>query len=245
MSFRLKVNLILLAVTLAVMLPGGWLVNAVMRGQANQDIIKQADMLMESALASKSYTLELVKPHLDPMLAEKFLPQAIPTFASTEIFERFRKKFSTFKYKEAVLDPTNPRDRADEFEREIIRRFVDDPALQEVSGEVYRSQDRHYYVAKPIQIKNPACLACHDSPERAPQTMRAVYGDKGGFGWKLDQTVGAQIVMVPAYEKDKSTSSLLNVIVGVFILLFTALAVVLNLLIHSSGKSSRMESRRR
>ena len=32
--------------------------------------------------------------------------------------------------------------------------------------------------------------------------MRAVYGDKGGYGWKHNQIVGAQIIVVPAYEQD-------------------------------------------
>ena len=127
MGFRLKVNLILLVVGLIVMLPGGWYVNNVMREQANRDVIKQADIMMESALASRSYTVDLVKPQLDPMLGEKFLPQTVPAFAATETFERFRKKYANFKYKEAVLDPTNPRDRADELEREIINRFIADP----------------------------------------------------------------------------------------------------------------------
>ncbi|HEX9389885.1 MAG TPA: DUF3365 domain-containing protein [Usitatibacteraceae bacterium] len=236
MSFRLKVNLILFAAGLMVMLPGGWYVNKIMRAQANQDVIKQADMLMESALASRSYTVDLIKPQLDPMLADKFLPQTVPAFAATETFERFRKKFANFKYKEAVLDPTNPRDRADELEREIINRFIADPSLKEASGEVFRNLDRLYYVAKPIQIKNPACLACHDTPDRAPQTMRTIYGDKGGFGWKKDQIVGAQVILVPAYEQDKSTSALLKVIAGVFIGLFLAMVAVVNLLIRSGDE---------
>ncbi len=236
MGFRLKVNLILLVVGLIVMLPGGWYVNNVMREQANRDVIKQADIMMESALASRSYTVDLVKPQLDPMLGEKFLPQTVPAFAATETFERFRKKYANFKYKEAVLDPTNPRDRADELEREIINRFIADPSLKETSGEVYRNQDRNYYVARPIQIKNPACLVCHDTPDRAPQTMRAIYGDKGGFGWKKDQIVGAQIIVVPAYEQDKATAALLKVIAAVFIGLFLALVVVVNLMIRSGDE---------
>ncbi len=232
MGFRLKVNLILLVAGLIVLLPVGWYIDKSMRVQANQDVVKQADMLMESALASRSYTIELIKPQLDPMLAEKFLPQTVPAFAATETFERFRKKFANFKYKEAVLDPTNPRDRADEQEREIINRFIADPSLKEISGEVFRNLDRLYYVAKPIQIKNPACLACHDTPDRAPQTMRAIYGDKGGFGWKKDQIVGAQIIMVPAYEQDKSTAALLKIIAAGFIALFAVFVLVVNLLIR-------------
>ena len=236
MNFRLKVNLILILAALLVLLPGGWYVNKVMREQANQDVVKQANMMMESALAARSYTVDLIKPQLDPMLSEKFLPQTVPAFAATETFERFRKKFSQFKYKEAVLDPTNPRDLASDQEKEIINRFIADPSLKETSGEVFRNFDRLYYVAKPIQIKNPACLACHDTPDRAPQTMRAVYGDKGGFGWKQDQIVGAQIIFVPAYEQDNATAALLKVIMAIFAAFFVVMIVVANLLIRPNDK---------
>ena len=236
MNFRLKVNLVLLFAALLVMVPGGWYINKIVREQANLDVVKQANMLMESALATRSYTTDLVKPQLDPMLADKFLPQTVPAFAATETFERFRKKFANFKYKEAVLDPTNPRDHADEAERAIIDRFVANPSLKEVSGEIYRNLDRLYYVAKPIQIKNPACLVCHDTPDRAPQTMRVIYGDKGGFGWKQDQIVGAQIIVVPAYEQDLSTVALLKVIAAVFIGFFLMMTLVANLLIRSGDR---------
>lgn len=232
MNFRLKVNLIVILATLLVMVPGAWYINKTMRDQGNQEVLRQANILMETALAARSYTIDLIKPQLDPMLAEKFLPQTVPAFAATETFERFRKKFGQFKYREAVLDPTNPRDLASDQERAIISKFIADPSLKEASGEVYRNFDRLYYVAKPIQIKNPACLACHDTPDRAPPTMRAIYGDKGGFGWKQDQVVGAQIIFVPAYEQDNATDALLKVIGAVFLGLFVVMMIVANLLIR-------------
>ena len=236
MNFRLKVNLVLVGTALLVMLPGGWYVNKIMREQASQDVIKQANMLMEGALATRSYTTDLVKPQLDPILVDKFLPQTVPAFAATETFDRFRKKFANFKYKEAVLDPTNPRDLADKLETEIISRFVADPSLKEVSGESFRHFDRLYYVARPIQIKNPACLVCHDTPDRAPQTMRTVYGDKGGFGWKKDQIVGAQIIVVPAYEQDNSTTAILKVIAAVSTGFLLVMMLVVNLLIRPKNR---------
>lgn len=232
MSFRFRINLMLFVVGLIVILPGGWYMNKIMRDQANQDVIKQANMLMESALAARSYTVDLIKPHLDPMLSEKFLAQTVPAFAATDIFERFRKKFANFKYKEAVLDPTNPRDLADEQERSIINKFISDPSITETSGEIFRNLDRLYYVAKPIQIKNPACLVCHDTPDRAPQTMRVIYGDKGGFGWKQGQIVGAQIIVVPAYEHDNATTALLKIIFAIFLGLFLIMVLGVNLMIR-------------
>ena len=231
MSLRLKANLILILVFALCGGGGGWYLDRLIKDEHNNQVVQQANILMESALAVRSYTVDLIKPQLDPMLADKFLPQTVPAFAATETFERFRKKFNNFKYKEAVLDPTNPRDLADDQERVIIGKFIDDSALQETSGEIYRNQRRFYYVARPIQIKNPACLACHSTPEVSPPTMRAVYGDKGGYGWKLNQIVGAQIIVVPAYEQDEAARRTLVSISAVFGAIFIVLLLVFNLLL--------------
>ncbi len=231
MNYRLKANLVLLVVFLLLALPAAWYVNQLVIKNNNDNVVRQAAILMENALAVRSYTVELIKPQLDPMLDQKFLPQTVPAFAATETFERFRKKFSNFKYKEAVLDPTNPRDLADDQERAIIGRFVDDPLLQETSGELFRNLSRYYYVARPIQIKNPACLACHDTPDRAPATLRQIYGDKGGFGWKLNQIVGAQIIVVPAFEQDAAAKGLLKTMAMMLAATLVILLVVINLLL--------------
>ncbi len=37
-------------------------------------------------------------------------------------------------------------------------------------------------VTHATKIKNPACLVCHDTPDRAPTSMLTIYGDKGDFG---------------------------------------------------------------
>lgn len=231
MNFRLKVNLILIVVALLFGIPGVWYLNNTVTKQNNEYVVKQAAILMESALAVRSYTVDLIKPQLDPILEQKFLPQTVPAFAATETFERFRKKFANFKYKEAVLDPTNPRDLPDDQERAIIGRFIADASLQEASGELFRNLSRYYYVARPIQIKNPACLACHDTPDRAPATMRQIYGDKGGFGWKHNQIVGAQIIVVPAFEQDAAAKTLLTTIAILFGGMFVVLLAVVNILL--------------
>jgi hypothetical protein len=41
----------------------------------------------------------------------EFFPQSIPFYASTENFNYFRSRYPDYSYKEAALNPTNPRDR--------------------------------------------------------------------------------------------------------------------------------------
>ena len=53
------------------------------------------------------------------------------------------------------------------------------------------------YLARPIQIKDPACLVCHSTPDAAPRTMIDTYGSVNGFGWKVNDIIGAQVVSIP------------------------------------------------
>ena len=171
MNLRLKFNLVLIGVfalgTVAVLL--------VSRQQflhdAQEDVTRQSALIMESALAVRGYTTARIKPHLDPKLVDVFLPETVPAFAATETINILRKKYPDYGYKEAALNPTNPRDLAQEWEASIIRRFREDPTATEAKGERYGQNGLQWYVARPIKITNPACLPCHTTPEMAPPTM--------------------------------------------------------------------------
>ena len=62
-------------------------------------------------------------------------------------------------------------------------------------------------------------------------TMRQIYGDKGGFGWKHNQIVGAQIIVVPAFEQDAAANGMLKMIAILFAATFGVLMLVLNFLL--------------
>jgi hypothetical protein len=50
----------------------------------------------------------------------------------------------------------------------------------------------------PIRVKSASCLECHSTPAAAPAGMLERYGTANGFGWRMDEVVGSQIVYVPA-----------------------------------------------
>jgi hypothetical protein len=63
--------------------------------------------MMESSLATRTYTEQQIKPLVngnDPA----FHPQIVKS--ATEHFNYFRVAYSEYSYKEATLNPTNPRD---------------------------------------------------------------------------------------------------------------------------------------
>ena len=56
-----------------------------------------------------------------------FLPQSVPAYSANEYFKQLRKKFPDYSYREATLNPTNPVNRATDWEADIVRYFRQSP----------------------------------------------------------------------------------------------------------------------
>jgi Protein of unknown function (DUF3365) len=199
--------------------------------QADATTARTALLLMEAALGIRSYTHVRIRPELEPMLEQRFLPQIVPSFAAIEALAGMKERFPDYTYREAALNPTNRRDLALPWEEVLIRQFQADPLMAEQTGRTNIAGKEVHYTARPIKISDPTCLRCHSTPAVAPRTMIATYGDKGGFGWALGDIVGAQIVTVPvSVPQAQAWDSFLRVIGGVltvFLLLYFGFAYML------------------
>ena len=231
MGLRLKFNLILAGTLLASLLACSLVVQQMAEQSALAQLEKQIDVLRSQALAVRRYTSDDVRPLLADQSDVQFLPQIVPSFAAQTTFAHFRTQFPQFSYKEAALNPTNPTDLANDWEREIIGRLRADTSLERVVEIRSTAAGVQYTVAFPLTVNSESCLTCHSTPERAPPSMVAVYGDKNGFGWRLNEIIGAQIISVPmAVARDLSweTTKIAVASVGVIFLL---LMVLLNILL--------------
>ena len=81
----------------------------------SEEVLRTAGVMMEAALSMRSYTVGQVRPHLR-VVEDEFLPQSVPAYGATEIMNQLRKKYPDYAYKEAALNPTNPRNRAVDWE---------------------------------------------------------------------------------------------------------------------------------
>jgi methyl-accepting chemotaxis protein len=191
--------------------------------------------MMEAAGSVRTYTVDQIRPHLIKQLDEVFLPQTVPAFAATETINTLRKKYTEYSYKEATLNPTNPRDRTLDWEADIVNRFRDHTELKEIVNERQSTYGRSLFIAKPIQITNPACLQCHNTAAEAPPTMVKIYGDSNGFGWKFNDIVGAQLVTVPMtvplQKADRAFTTFMGSLAAVFVAVFVVLNIMLSWLI--------------
>lgn len=166
---------------------------------------------------------------------EKFLPQSVPAYAATEIMTLLRKKYPDYSYKEAALNPTNPRNRAVEWETDIVNAFRNDSTKTEITGMRETATGPSLYLARPFQIKDAACLACHSTADAAPPSMVQVYGNSNGFGWKHQEVIGAQIVSVPmalpVANANRAFYTFMTALTIVFAVLFVLLNIMLSVLV--------------
>ena len=235
MKLIVKFNLVLLLVFAIGFVVVGYFSNRLLQRNAKQEILENARIMMEAALAVRAYTVTQIKPLLDTQLKYTFLPQSVPAYSANEYFNQLRKTFPDYSYKEATLNPTNPVNRATDWEADIIRYFRQTPNLTEEIGERDTPNGRVLYMARPLRIKDPKCLFCHDTPELAPRTLIDRYGSANGFGWKLNDVITAQIVSAPMALPIQRAKAAFNgfmlSLAGVFVLIFLALNAMLILLV--------------
>jgi HAMP domain-containing protein len=176
----------------------GWLSYGLMQEAARAQVLEQARLMMQAALSVRTYTTIQLKPLLEPTerKEDRFLPQTVPAFAATENFNDLQKTFPDYSYKEAALNPTNPRDRAVDWEADIINAFRNKPQLKELIGEREASTGPSLFFARPLRA-GADCMGCHSVPLAAPKPMLALYGASNGFGWEQGSVIAAQIVSVP------------------------------------------------
>jgi uncharacterized protein DUF3365 len=163
------------------------------RGSAKKGFV----LGQQRALAELQQFLESVKGRPDDLLDTEFHPQSVPAFAATQIFGYLREKFPDYFYKEATLNPTNPRNHATDWEADLVNQFRAGSPQTEFIGTRETPTGPSLFLARAIKVNNVSCLECHSTPDKAPPEMIKLYGTANGFSWKLDDIIGAQIVSVP------------------------------------------------
>ena len=231
MNLLVRLNVVLVvAFTLA-----GWIAHEVcvsfQQSDAKREVLATAGLMLDSALASRAYTADEIDPLLMSHMQDGFLPQSIPFYAATQTFAALRKLHPDFTYKEATLNPTNPRDRATDWETDIIDQFRNHPSARQIEGERATPIGRALYLARPIHAR-PDCLTCHGLASAAPAALIARYGHDNGFGWQPNEVIGAQIVSVPFADAVEGARHLFSGVTTVIMVVLVVLLGIANVTVY-------------
>jgi HAMP domain-containing protein len=227
MSLLIRINLVLGAALAIFGVVLGYCCWEILAANAKREVTREAALMMDSALATRTYTSMEILPLLAERMKTEFLPQTVPFYAATQNFLKLRQQHPAYTYKEATLNPTNPRDRAADWEGDLIQQFRNDPAAHEIAGERDTPMGRSLYLARPIRAESE-CLACHSAPSSAPATLIARYGSDNGFGWQLNETVGAHVVSVPLAGAMATAETTFRAILTAIAAVLIALLAIVN-----------------
>ena len=232
MGLRTKFNLSLFLVAGIGIAASGFISYNLLQNNAREEVLHTAGIIMASAKANRGYTIDEIRPLLK-QLDQGFLPQMVPAYSANQNIHRLHKTYPNYSYKEATLNPTNPASRATDWEAAIVNRFQNNEQEKELIGENGSGEEHILYIARPIKIKKESCLACHGTVSSAPPAMLAKYGNANGFGWKLNQVVGTQIVKVPMSLPLARANKEFKTFMLSMIVIFIFTVIILNVLLNA------------
>jgi HAMP domain-containing protein len=235
LNLKQKFTIMLVIILVVGLSLSGLILSSLLRQNATTEVATKALALIDTMSSVRQYTNNEITPELADKLETKFLPQTVAGYSARTVFDILRQKpeYRDFFYKEATLNPTNLRDKADNFETAIVSRFRNEKDLTELSGFRSTPGGDIFYIARPLTVSKETCLQCHSTPGNAPKTMIQQYGTANGFGWQLNEIVAAQIISIPASKViDKAnTSSFL--IVGLVSALFIIVILLVNFFLNT------------
>jgi protein-histidine pros-kinase len=209
-----------------------YLIERIVLENAKDEVALKAKIMMEAARSVRSYTVDEIRPLLQKVKTDEFLAQTVPAYAATENMKRLRKTYPDYSYKEAALNPTNPEHKAASWEEDIIQYFRNYPDVTEYSGVRSTPTGQYLFLGRPFKITKEGCLACHSTADAAPASMIKKYGEHNGFGWKLNEIIGAQIVNVPMAIPIARANATFNAFMLILGAVFAAIWLVLNIFLH-------------
>ena len=231
MKLLVKFNLVFLVVFLLGLGASAYVARDLLRSNAEQEVLDTARLMMEKAVAVRNYTAQQVAPLLQTQMRYTFLPQSVPSFAAAEVLKGLSEKYPEFTYKPAMLNPTNPRDRASDWEADLVTQFKQQPDRKELIGQRDTPAGRSLYIARPITITSAACLQCHSTVAAAPPTLVEKYGPANGFGWNLNEPLGVQVVSVPLSVPLQRADTAFRVVIALLAGVFLVIGLTLNLML--------------
>lgn len=236
MKLKLKFNLMLLAVFALALSISGFVSYRQLNENARNEVLANAGVLMETILSARNWAVAEVGPNLREIdEGEDYLMMGVPAYASRKVMEDVRKRYPEYDYREPALNPLNTDHYPASWEKSIINEFRANEKLTEKWGIRQTLKGQYLYLARPIRIEKSGCLGCHTTPEKSPPELVRMYGSTNGYGWKLKEIVGAQIVSVPmsvpVANAERSFKTFMYTLSAVFVVLFIAIDLMLTMLV--------------
>jgi signal transduction histidine kinase len=183
-----------------------------------------------SAMGSiKHYVAEELRPVFYREMPGRFIVQGMSrSYVSSQVASRVMQGMPEYIYKNASLNPKQPRNSADVFEAGVIELFSNNRASREWRGLMAKDGLDYYVIATPGEPFTADCLRCHGDPMSAPPELIALYGVTAGFHQKENDLVDATFVYVPIGVPLAAARTIVAYFVGIYVLVGTVILGLIN-----------------
>ncbi|HTT13336.1 MAG TPA: DUF3365 domain-containing protein [Burkholderiaceae bacterium] len=233
MKLIVKFNLVLFVLFALGIAAAAQITRDLLERNARAEVYENAKLLIDSALAVRDYTNNNVAPLLETQIKYEFRPEMVAAFSANQVLRNLREanpEYRQFLYREATLNPTNPANKAVDWENDIVSAFRNGAVNGLLSGERDTPNGPMLFVAKPLKVA-ATCLRCHNTAADAPPTQILKYGSAGGFGWKVGEIVAAQIIQVPKAVALARAEATFRVFMAALVSVLLVIGLTLNLLL--------------
>lgn len=191
----------------------------VLKDNAIVDAYNLGRLRLTTMGAVRHYVAEELRPIFYREMPGRFIVEGMSrSFVAASIADRVQKDMPGYQYKNASLNPKNPRNAADAFEAEVIKRFVKDPKLKEWEGFRTKEDEEYYVLARAGEPLGADCLKCHGDPANAPKELKDRYGAKAGFNMKEGDMADAAFVYIPISVPFADAQKVVAVFIGMYII---------------------------
>ncbi len=163
-----------------------------------QNTYEKTRIFMAEAEAARRYVKDILRPKMYSILPkDKFIVEAMSTFYVTrKVMGKVASLFKDVRYKRAALNPRNPTNEPNAFERKMIDYYNRTHSHREWHGIVNMGGRKWFVVLQPIYMER-SCLRCHGNPEDAPAQLIERYGNRRGFFKEVGTIAGLDEVEIP------------------------------------------------
>lgn len=201
----------------------------ILKQNAIDHVYETGRLYLAAIEATRNYVSEELRPRLQKELPDKFVREGMSrSYVAGAIARQVMTELPGYKFKHASLNARSPKNRADSYEADMIRQFVDNRDLKEKKDLIERDDGKFYVIVRPGLAVKESCLPCHSMPQAAPREIIEIYGAEAGFYMKVGELVDAMFVYIPVGIPLSAAANTVTYFMTIYTVFFAIVLLIIN-----------------
>lgn len=200
------------------------------RHEVYQQSNTQLRMLVDIVKSIKGYVAADLRPYF--MKQQLFHTAGMSGIvAVSRVATNFKDMQQNYSIRNVSDNPLNAKNSPQALEQDLLQGFRRNRDLREIRVEGMLDGQQMLVRSAPI-VSKKGCLRCHGDPSKVPDDVTAEYGGSSGYGYKVGDVVGLEVVGVPIAGIDSVAMQRSLVAIALLTLLFALVFVAINMLVR-------------